>query len=240
MRSLSRRQFIATTGSAAACLLAPVGSGRLCADEKHTGFTLPKLPYSFDALEPSIDARTMEIHHDKHHAAYVKNLNEALAGHDKLLEMPIQKLIKNLNEVPEAIRQKVRNNGGGHANHSFFWEVLSHDGEGKPAGRLAEAIDSTFGDFAKFQAAFKKAGLDRFGSGWAWLVVDDGKLKIVSTANQDSPLTDGHHPVLGLDVWEHAYYLKYQNRRADYVDAWWKVVNWHKAGEHFNHATKGA
>jgi len=203
-------------------------------------FKLPDLGYGFDALEPHIDAKTMEIHHDKHHAAYVEKLNDALKGHDDLLKMNIVELITNLDEVPEGIRTAVRNNGGGHANHSFFWTIMSPDGGGSPSGELATAIDKTFGSFEDFKAKFKEAALGRFGSGWAWLCYYDGKLHVCSTPNQDSTVMEdkSHAPLLGLDVWEHAYYLKYQNLRADYIDAWWNVVNWKQVEEYFGMLTK--
>mgnify|MGYP001566826450 FL=1 len=194
-------------------------------------YTLPTLGYSFDALEPAIDARTMEIHYTKHHQAYVDNLNKALADFPEVAEKPLEQLLSNLETVPEKIRTAVKNHGGGHFNHSLFWEVMGPSSAkapaGKPEGRLAEAIIKDFGDFAKFKEQFSAAAMGRFGSGWAWLSRDvDGKLVVESTANQDTPLAEGKKPLLGLDVWEHAYYLKYQNRRKDYVDAWWKVVNW--------------
>ncbi len=190
-------------------------------------FKLPDLDYSFDGLEPHIDAKTMEIHHDKHHGAYVEKLNAALEGHGELQKMDIVELITSLDKIPDDIRTAVRNNGGGHANHSFFWTIMSPDGGGEPQGNLGEAINQTFGSFDDFKNEFKAAALGRFGSGWAWLVLGgDGKLAITSTANQDSPLSDGMKPILGLDVWEHAYYLKYQNRRPEYIEAWWNVVNW--------------
>jgi Fe-Mn family superoxide dismutase len=188
---------------------------------------LPDLPYAFDALEPHIDARTMEIHHDRHHAAYVANLNGAIAGHAHLEEMSIEKLLAHVNELPADIRGAVQNNGGGHANHSLFWTLMSADGGGDPTGDIAGAIDAKFGSFDAFREAFAKAGATRFGSGWAWLVVNgEGELECYSTANQDSPIMQGHTPVLGLDVWEHAYYLHYQNKRPDYIAAFWNVVNW--------------
>jgi Fe-Mn family superoxide dismutase len=196
-------------------------------------FTLTDLPYSFDALEPHIDAKTMEIHHDKHHATYVKNLNDALEGHTDLADMDINELLQSLHDIPEAIRTKVRNNGGGHANHTFFWGIMSPDGGGEPKGGLARKIDSTFGSFEDFKAKFKEAALGRFGSGWAWLVENEGKLEVISTANQDSPLIEKKVPLVGLDVWEHAYYLKYQNKRPDYIDAWWNVVDWNVIAEHY-------
>src|SRR6266851_367517 len=196
-------------------------------------FSLPALPYAADALEKAIDKTTMEIHHGRHHKAYVDNPNAALEGQPALLAKPIELLLREINQVPEAIRPKVINNGGGHANHTMFWEIMAHNGGGDPTGPLAEAIKSTFTDFAGFKAKIKEAALGRFGSGWAWLVKAGGKLQIVSTANQDSPLMTGQAPVLGVDVWEHAYYLRYQNKRADYVDAWWKVVNWNNVAKRF-------
>ena len=199
---------------------------------------LPPLPYALDALEPHIDARTMEIHHGKHHAAYVTNLNKALDGHPGLQALPIEKLLADLNQVPEAVRTPVRNNGGGHLNHSLFWNLMKKGGGGEPKGALADAIKSTFGSFSEFKTKFAAAGVSRFGSGWAWLAVQDGRLLIESTPNQDNPLMTGGKPVLGLDVWEHAYYLKYQNRRPDYIEAWWNVVNWDQAGENYARAKK--
>ena len=191
---------------------------------------LPPLPYAYDALEPHIDQQTMRIHHDKHHGTYVTNLNAALEPHADLQRQSVEDLLKNLASVPEQIRTAVRNNGGGHANHTMFWEIMKPGG-GPISGRIAEAITGTFGSFDAFRDQFNKAALGRFGSGWAWLVQGgDGKLSIESTANQDSPLMEGRWPVFGLDVWEHAYYLKYQNRRADYVSAWWSVVNWDVVG----------
>ena len=188
---------------------------------------LPPLPYAFDALEPHVDARTMEIHHDKHHAAYVNNLNTALEAYPDLQKKALADLLSDLNAVPEAIRPAVRNNGGGHFNHGLFWKWMAANAGGEPAGALGKAIAQAFGGFAAFKDQFTKAAMGRFGSGWAWLVADaSGGLKVVSTANQDTPLADTMKPLLGLDVWEHAYYLKYQNRRADYVGAWWNVVNW--------------
>lgn len=196
-------------------------------------FTLPKLPYAYDALEPHIDARTMEIHHTKHHQGYVNNANKALADHPELLALSGETLLERLETVDEPLRTTLRNNVGGHLNHAFFWETLSPKGGGKPKGGLADAIEKTFGSFDAFKAAFADAAGKRFGSGWAWLVVANGTLSIRSTANQDSPLMEGAMPVIGLDVWEHAYYLKYQNRRADYVSAFWNVVDWKVAGKRF-------
>ena len=187
---------------------------------------LPTLPYAFDALEPHIDAQTMQIHHGKHHQTYVTNLNNALANHPDLQSKSVEDLIKDLNALPEAIRTAVRNNGGGHANHSLFWTLLAPNAGGAPTGKAAEAINGAFGSFDTFKEQFAKAATTRFGSGWAWLVSSSGKLAIESTANQDSPIMEGKKPIIGLDVWEHAYYLKYQNRRPDYLGAWWNVVNW--------------
>lgn len=198
-------------------------------------FVLPKLSYDFAALEPHIDAKTMEIHHDKHHATYVEKLNTALEGHPDMLKADIVDVITNLDKLPEDIRTAVRNNGGGHANHSFFWDIMSPKGGGEPKGPLAEAIKSTFGDFEKFKTTFKDAAIGRFGSGWAWLCHHEGKLHVCSTPNQDSTVMEdkNHAPLLGLDVWEHAYYLKYQNKRPDYVDAWWNVVDWQLVEKYF-------
>lgn len=197
-------------------------------------FTLPPLPYAYDALEPHIDKETMTIHHDKHHAAYVNNLNAALEGKADLASKSVEELISNLSAVPEDIRTAVRNNAGGHANHTLFWEIMTPGGASQPSGELADAINSTFGSLDDFKKKFNDAGAKRFGSGWAWLVkTKDGKLDIISTANQDNPLMDGHQPIMGNDVWEHAYYLKYQNRRPDYLAAWWNVVNFDKVAEQF-------
>lgn len=202
-------------------------------------FQLPPLPYPSDALEPFIDKMTMEIHHGKHHGTYVTNLNKALEAHPDLQKKTIQDLLRNnLSAVPEAIKTPVRNNGGGHYNHSMFWLILDPKKQNsKPVGNLAKAIDSTFGSFDKFKEQFTAAALGRFGSGWAWLLKGGSKLEITSTANQDCPLMDNKYPVMGLDVWEHAYYLKYQNRRADYINAWWNIVNWQEIENRFN---KGA
>lgn len=190
-------------------------------------FELKPLPYTTDALEPHIDTKTMEIHHGKHHATYVTNLNNALKDQPELASRTLGELLTHLNEVPETIRTTVRNNGGGHWNHEFFWSLMTPDGSDTPSGDLAKEIDATFGSFAEFKAKLKTAGLGRFGSGWAWLIANrDGSLAIVSTPNQDNPLMEGKYAILGVDVWEHAYYLNYQNRRADYLDAWWSVVNW--------------
>lgn len=194
-------------------------------------YTLPDLPYGYDALEPYIDVETMHLHHDKHHNTYVTNLNAAIEKYPELGEQSIEELVTNLNEVPEDIRTAVRNNGGGHANHSFFWKIMAPNAGGEPTGAIKEAIDQAFGSFEKMKEEFKTAATGRFGSGWAWLVLNNGKLEIASTANQDSPLTDGKTPIIGLDVWEHAYYLKYKNVRPDYIAAFWDVVNWDQANE---------
>ena len=204
----------------------------------HMSFTLPPLPYSFDALEPYIDAKTMEIHHDKHHNAYVTNVNKALESAPDLAKLSVEELCASLSKVPENIRTAVRNNGGGHLNHSMFWKLMKKGGGGEPSGDLAGAINSAFGSFADFKTKFAAAGTGRFGSGWAWLLIRDGKLAIESTANQDNPIMDGGKPVLGLDVWEHAYYLKYQNRRPDYIEAWWSTVNWQQAADNYSAARK--
>ncbi len=202
-------------------------------------FTLPDLPYPHEALEPHVDAQTMQIHHGKHHATYVSKLNEAVQG-TKFENMTIEELLGNLNAVPEDKRTAVRNNGGGHANHSMFWKIMSPQGGGKPSGELASAIDQAFGGFDAFKEKFANAAATRFGSGWAWLSVDSGgNLIVESTPNQDSPLMEGRKPILGLDVWEHAYYLKYQNRRPDYVSAWWNVVNWDEVARRYTDAKKG-
>jgi superoxide dismutase, Fe-Mn family len=211
---------------------------------KHQGetmaFELPPLPYPEDALEPHIDARTMSIHHDKHHATYLNNLNNALEKHPDLQAKNIEELLSDLNRIPDDIRTVVRNNGGGYANHNLFWQIMSPNGGGEPAGDLAQAINQKFGGFAAFKEEFGKAATGRFGSGWAWLTVDTGgNLELSSTANQDSPLMEGKQPILGLDVWEHAYYLKYQNRRPDYIEAWWNVVDWDAVAERYKAARGG-
>jgi len=201
--------------------------------------SLPQLPYGFDALEPSIDAQTMQIHHGKHHQAYVNNLNAALEKAPDVQDKPLEELLSNLNAVPEAVRGAVRNNGGGHWNHSFFWQIMAPNAGGEPSGALAAAIDRVFGGFAKLKEQFNAAGVGRFGSGWAWLLRDGNGLAITSSPNQDNPIMDGKKAgdvLLGVDVWEHAYYLKYQNRRPDYLAAWWNVVNWQAAEDRFNRA----
>ncbi|MFD0827535.1 superoxide dismutase [Neobacillus sp. M.A.Huq-85] len=199
-------------------------------------FELPQLPYAEDALEPHIDKETMNIHHTRHHNTYVTNLNNALAGNEELLSKSVEEVISNLDAVPEAARTAVRNNGGGHANHSLFWTILSPNGGGAPSGELADAINSKFGSLEAFKEEFAKAATTRFGSGWAWLAVNNGELEVTSTPNQDSPLMEGKTPILGLDVWEHAYYLKYQNKRPDYIGAFWNVVNWDEVSKRYSEA----
>jgi Fe-Mn family superoxide dismutase len=231
MHSLTRRQWLRTTGAGAAALV--LGSRTALAVEQPSGFTLPPLPYPNNALEPAIDARTMEIHHDRHHKAYVDNLNTALAKHPDWLKKPIEEIIRNLKDVPTDVSAAVRNNGGGHYNHSLFWQMMGPQAGGEPTGPLGDAIKQNFRSFDAFKTEFKAKATGQFGSGWAWLVATDGKLAVTNTPNQDSPLTNGQKPILGVDVWEHAYYLKYQNNRAGYVDAWWAVVNWKTAAERF-------
>lgn len=199
-------------------------------------YTLPDLPYAFDALEPYIDEETMHLHHDKHHNTYVTNLNAAIEKHPELGEKTIEELLSDMDAVPTDIKTAVRNNGGGHANHSFFWKIMAPNAGGEPTGAIKEAIDEAFGDFATFKEEFKRAAAGRFGSGWAWLVMENGKLAITSTANQDSPLMEGKTPILGLDVWEHAYYLKYKNVRPDYIEAFWNVVNWEEVNNRLSSA----
>jgi Superoxide dismutase len=199
-------------------------------------YQLPELPYAYDALEPTIDTETMHLHHDKHHNTYVTNLNAAIEKHPELGEKSVEALIADIDALPEDIRTAVRNNGGGHANHTFFWEIMAPNAGGEPVGELKAAIDAKFGSFAEFKEAFKAAATTRFGSGWAWLSVSNGELEVSSTANQDSPLMEGKTPIVGLDVWEHAYYLNYKNVRPGYIDAFWNVVNWEKANELFNAA----
>ena len=197
-------------------------------------FTLPPLPYDFAALEPHIDAKTMEIHHGKHHQTYVNNLNAAIEKAPELAKKSLDDLLKNVSSLPEAVRAPIRNNGGGHWNHSMFWQIMAPKAGGEPGGKLGQAITSTFGGFAKFREQFSAAGVGRFGSGWAWLINTGGKLSITSTPNQDNPLMDGQKAIMGLDVWEHSYYLKYQNRRPDYIQAWWNVVNWKEIENRFS------
>ncbi|PLR85936.1 superoxide dismutase [Bacillus canaveralius] len=199
-------------------------------------FELPQLPYAYDALEPNIDKETMNIHHTKHHNTYVTNLNNALEGNEELLSKTVEEVISNLDAVPETVRTAVRNNGGGHANHTLFWQILSPNGGGEPTGELADAINSKFGSLEAFKEEFSKAATTRFGSGWAWLAVNNGELEVSSTPNQDNPLMEGKTPVLGLDVWEHSYYLKYQNRRPEYINAFWNVVNWDEVSKRYSAA----
>ncbi|AND41519.1 MULTISPECIES: superoxide dismutase [Bacillaceae] len=199
-------------------------------------FELPQLPYAYDALEPNIDKETMNIHHTKHHNTYVTNLNNALEGNEELLSKTVEEVVSNLDAVPEAVRTAVRNNGGGHANHSLFWQIISPNGGGEPTGELADAISSKFGSYDSFKEEFAKAATTRFGSGWAWLAVNNGELEVTSTPNQDSPLMEGKTPILGLDVWEHAYYLKYQNRRPEYINSFWNVVNWDEVSKRYSAA----
>ncbi|MBE0542893.1 MAG: superoxide dismutase [Verrucomicrobia bacterium] len=228
---MTRRQALKTTALVAtAAAVAPTVLAQTAAGAP---FTLPPLPYASDALEPHIDAQTMEIHHGRHHKAYVDNLAKAIAEFPDHAKKSVEDLVKELNSVPEKIRTAVRNNGGGHYNHALFWQMMKKGGGGEPRGELAKAIESSFGSFAAFKDAFAKAGLGQFGSGWAWLVWQQGKLAIQATPNQDNPITQGAQPFLGVDVWEHAYYLKYQNKRADYIAAWWNVVNWDFVAERY-------
>jgi len=232
MQPLNRRRWIQGTLALAAGSFSSISLVQ--ATQGEGGFTLAPLPYPSDALEPAIDKQTMEIHHGRHHKAYVDNLNKALAGKADWLAKPIDQILKEIQSVPMAIRQAVINNGGGHSNHTHFWAMMSPSGGEGPTGNLKEAIDSAFGGLDGLKKKMTEAGLTRFGSGWSWLVKNgEGKLEVYSTANQDSPLMKGHTPILGIDVWEHAYYLKYQNKRADYLAAWWKVANWKRAGELF-------
>ncbi len=226
---LPRRGFIRSTATAAiaAGFVAHASPDAFAQEKKAAPFELPPLPYAYDALMPVIDEQTMQIHHTKHHQAYITKLNDALKGHDDLASKSVEELLQDLNSIPEAIRTAVRNNGGGHANHTLFWTLMqSPDKTSKPSGELAAAIAQKFGSFDKFKEKFNAAATTQFGSGWAWLVIGKDGLEVMSTANQDSPISVGKYPLLGLDVWEHAYYLKYQNKRADYVEAWWQVVNW--------------
>lgn len=201
-------------------------------------FELPKLPYDYTALDAVIDEQTMHLHHEKHHGGYVNNLNNALKNHPELASLSLEALLKDLNRVPEAIRTAVRNNGGGHANHSMFWKIMSPKGGGSPSGALGKAIDAQFGGFDAFRAKFNEAGAKRFGSGWAWLVLKGGKLEVTSSANQDNPILEGLYPVMGNDVWEHAYYLRYQNRRAEYLEKWWNIVNWEEVSRRYEEGLK--
>lgn len=234
---VDRRQFMAYTAAAAATAsVLGMASNSVLANEgvAQLVFTLPKLPYAYDALEPAIDAKTMEIHYTKHHQAYIDKLNAAVAGQPQLQSKPIEEILVDLDAVPADIRTAVQNNGGGHANHTMFWTLLAPVDNGtKPSPALAAAIDKNFGSMDKFKEAFNQAATTRFGSGWAWLVADGDNLEVISTANQDSPLSLGKKPLLGLDVWEHAYYLHYQNRRPEYIDAFWKVVNWDQVSKNY-------
>jgi Fe-Mn family superoxide dismutase len=251
-QSLNRREFmiqttvVAGTAAVGSAFLAACGEvgENVSANPQATatsttsinsgGFQLPSLGYSYQALEPYIDAQTMQLHHDKHHATYVKNLNEALKGHPAFLSLSIEDVLRRLNELPSNIRMAVRNNGGGHANHSLFWKTMKPNGGGQPSGKLADAITSTFGSFARFQKTFNDAGAKVFGSGWVWLVSDKNrKLQVITTANQDSPILRSLTPIMGNDVWEHAYYLKYHNVRADYLAAWWHTLNWEEIGKRY-------
>lgn len=225
MRNLKSRKLFLTIFAALICILLPINYA--WAEEAEGPFKLPPLPYSYDALEPYIDSQTMKIHYEKHHGAYVENLNKAVNKYPELRDKSLEYLLTNLNKLPEDIREAVRNNGGGHYNHSLFWTIMGKNKGGGPKGKLKEDIDKSFGSFENFKKEFKAAATGRFGSGWAWLIKDkDGKLKVMSTPNQDSPIMNGMTPIMGLDVWEHAYYLKYQNRRTEYIDNWWNVVNW--------------
>ena len=235
---MNRRDSLKFLGGAAAFAYMAAMPGRSPVLAQAKPFTLPPLGYANDALEPHIDTKTMQIHHDNHHGAYVNNLNGLVDKWPDLATKPIDEILSNLAAAPEAVRTPVRNNLGGHWNHTFFWELMTPGGAKAPSGDLKSAIDGAFGDFEKMKAAVKAAGLGRFGSGWAWLVIDkDKKLAVFSTANQDSPQMEGAKAVIGIDVWEHAYYLKYQYKRADYIDTWWNVVNWDKAAANFKRAT---
>ncbi len=241
---MTRRQALKTTALATAAVAtvrgaiaqdpaAPKLTQPLITAAPSGPFTLPALPYAFDALEPHIDARTMEIHHDKHHAAYVANLNKAVAGNPDLAKKSVEELVRDLSAVPEAVRMAVRNGGGGHLNHSLFWQMMKKGGGGEPKGDLAKAIEKKFGSFDKFKEDFSKAATTQFGSGWAWLTLDGKEVRVEQTPNQDNPLTQGRIPLLGLDVWEHAYYLKYQNRRPEYITAFYNVINWDFVADRF-------
>jgi Fe-Mn family superoxide dismutase len=239
--NLNRRHFLYLLGAGAgalaldACAFAETAANSKQTSTPKTGaIELPPLPYAYEALEPHIDASTMRFHHDKHHATYVKNLNAALDKYPQLKSRTVEQMLANLNSIPKDIQTMVRNNGGGHVNHSMFWRIMKPNGGGEPTGAIASAIKQNFGDFAAFKKQFNAAGSGRFGSGWVWLVGNKGgKLEITTTPNQDSPLSEGKYPIMGNDVWEHAYYLKYQNRRADYLDAWWNVLNWDEINKRF-------
>ena len=235
MKSLAASPFNEVTAIAGA--LEP--GTELVAQTETGKFTLPPLPYAYDALNPYIDTQTMKLHHDKHYGGYVKNLNAALAKHPELKGKSVEELLRNLDKIPEDIRTTVRNNGGGHANHTMFWAIMSPNGGGNPTGAIAAAINSTFGNFKTFQQRFNEPGSKHFGSGWAWLVLtENGKLEVTSTPNQDSPLLEGNSPIMGNDLWEHAYYLKYQNRRGDYLRAWWNLVNWDEVNRRFEQSKR--
>lgn len=237
--SLNRRHFLVLLGASAGAFLLDSCAAAETSPPRISTIELPPLPYAYDALEPHIDAKTMQFHHDKHHAAYVNNLNKALDKYPELKNKTVEQLLQNLDNVPADIRTTVRNNGGGHVNHSMFWKIMKPNGGGEPTGEIATAINDNFGNFADFKKQFNEAGAGRFGSGWVWLVRNkNGKLEITTTANQDSPLMEGKSPIFGNDVWEHAYYLKYQNRRPDYLDAWWNVVNWDEINQRFADASK--
>ncbi len=238
MTIVTRRQMLATVAGGIAASAVPA-FGQATAQPPAGPFSLPRLAYAFDALEVAIDARTMEIHHGRHHQTYVTGLNTAVMGNAELARRPLDQILRNINQVPEAIRQAVINHGGGHYNHTLFWETMAPNAGGNPTGMLAEAINSTFTNFDTFKTQFRTAALGRFGSGWAWLVYANNRLQIAHTANQDCPLMTGAVPLLGLDVWEHAYYLRYQNRRVDYIDGWWRVVNWTAVATRFNQARQG-
>ncbi|MBO3463063.1 superoxide dismutase [Aetokthonos hydrillicola Thurmond2011] len=240
--SLNRRHFIFLVGASAgafgldACAFAQntTEKSNPGSAEQAGVIQLPPLPYAYNALEPHIDAKTMQFHHDKHHAAYVKNLNEAFKKHPEIKNKKLEDLLVNLETVPKDIRTKIRNNGGGHLNHSMFWQIMKPNGGGEPTGAIASAINQRFGSFAAFKQQFNEAGSGLFGSGWVWLIRDrSGKLQITTTPNQDSPIANGNYPIFGNDVWEHAYYLNYQNRRADYLNAWWNVINWDEVNKRF-------
>jgi Fe-Mn family superoxide dismutase len=246
LMTLNRRNFLfllgAGTGAFALDSFALADKSPITQAPSTAGkIELPPLPYPYEALEPHIDARTMQFHHDKHHAAYVKNLNAALDKHPELKNKTVEELLRRLDKIPADIRTTFRNNGGGHVNHSMFWKIMKPQGGGEPTGEIAAAINQSFGDFAAFKKQFNEAGAARFGSGWVWLVRNkNGKLEITTTANQDNPISEGKYPILGNDVWEHAYYLNYQNRRADYLEAWWNVVNWDEINKRFAAANKFA
>jgi superoxide dismutase, Fe-Mn family len=239
MAKMTRRQVLQAAGvSAAAAALASLPRTARADLDRTYPYTLPKLPYEFDALVPHIDKQTMMIHHDRHHQTYVDGINAALKGQDDLQKLTLPDLLRNIAKVPMAIRQRVINHGGGHYNHSMFWEIMAPKAGGKPNGAIAAAIEKAFTSFDAFKKQFSQACADRFGSGWGWLVADKGRLAIISTANQDCPLMEGKYPILGLDVWEHAYYLNYQNRRPAYIDAWWNVVNWSAVNQRYAQAMK--